>query len=207
MAASAQDAPPGSSPADPSKSGESPHAGERDKPSGQPKTTEADAPRKETQKLAESDLAIMAQYHHDNQVESQLGKAAATRAERAEVKAFGEMLARDHSNLDKQMMGLARKSGQAIPAVTVKDDAAKAQVAQARQRAAEIQKLQGERFEREFLAFVVENHSRILSNIDAHIAAAQNPQVAEVLRKARPNLQQHHDRARELQQDEPQPME
>ncbi len=204
MAASAQDKPPGSSPSDPSKSGETPKAGEGPKPSGLPKTTEADAPRKEKQKLAEADLLIMAEYHHDNEMEVQLGKLASKRGARAEVKAYGEMLVKDHTNLDKQLKGLAKKSGQAIPALKPRTEADKAHLAHMNQRAADIKKLQGASFDREYLRFMVEDHSGVLSKIDGHIAAAQSPELAEALRKARPIIQQHNERARELQQNEPQ---
>jgi putative membrane protein len=204
VAASAQDTPPGSSPSDPSKAGETPRSEEGQEPSGSPKTSETETPRKE--KLAESDLGIMAQYHQDNQMEIDLGKVASKRGSRPEVKAYGEMMVRDHSKLDQQIMGLAKKSGQATAAVKVKDEAAREHLAKARQRAAEIKKLEGANFDREYLSFMVEDHSHVLANIDEHLAAAQSPELTETLRKARPIFQQHLDRARELQQNEQQSM-
>lgn len=188
VAASAQNTPPG----------------EGQKPSGLPKTTEADAPRKEKQKLAEADLQIMAEYRHDNEMEVRLGKLAAKRGARAEVKAYGEMLVKDHTNLDKELKGLAKQTNQTIPALKARTEADKAHLAHMNQREADIKKLQGARFDREYLSFMVEDHRGVLSKIDAHIAAARSPELAEALKKAKPILQQHHDRARELQQNEPQ---
>lgn len=204
MAASAQDTPPGSSPSDPSKSGEAPHAGEGPKPSGLPKTSETDEPRKERQKLAASDLQLMAEYHHDNEMEVRLGNLASKRGARPEVKAYGEMLVKDHTNLSKELKGIAKKTGQMIPALKPTAEADKAHHAHMKQREAEITKLSGVRFDSEYLSFMVEDHRAILAKIDDHIAAAQHPELAEVLKKAKPVLQQHHDRARELQQNEPQ---
>jgi putative membrane protein len=203
MAALAQDTPPGSSPSDPSKSGETPHAGEGPKPSGLPKTSEPDTPRKEQPKLVEADLEVMAEYHHDNEMQVRLGNLASKRGSRPEVKAYGQMLVKDHTNFDKELKGLTKKTGQMIPALKPKAEADKAHLTHMKQREAEIAKLQGARFDGEYLNFMVEDHRALLAEIDDHIAAAQHSELAEVLKKAKPVLQQHHDRARELQQNEP----
>jgi hypothetical protein len=46
---------------------------------------------------------------------------------------------------------------------------------------------------------MVDNHTLAVAGVDAHIAEAKNAELAQMLRDAKPILQGHLDRARELQ--------
>lgn len=202
LAASAQDAPTGSSPT------------ESGTESGDTKASETDTPKQHTgkkdtakkEKLAENELQIIAHYTTDNDMESQLATLAKQRAASKEVKAYGEMVMNDHRAFNKKLMDLTKKTGQKIPALKPATDDERQALADAKQSAAEIKKLSGASFDREYLRFMAENHRHILANIDNHIAQVKHTELATILRDVKPTLQQHEDRARELQQSEGQAM-
>lgn len=188
FAAWAQTAPTGGAPkaptADTSKAG------------GAAKPAAPDAAKKE--KLTDAELQIVAHYHGDNLTEINLGKLAQQRSKNQAVKDYGDMLAKHHADLDKQMAALAKKTGQAIPAEKPTDPAKKEALEATKKRVAALQKLNGPAFDREYLSLMVDNHTLAVAGADAHVAEAKSAELAQMLRDAKPILQGHLDRAREL---------
>ena len=165
-----------------------------------PKTT--DAPRTESekkQKLTKDDLQTMAHYRAVNNMEIELGKVAQKNAGSQAVKEYGAMMVKEHGDHDKQLTAFAKQTKQKIPAYKPPTEAEKQEIAMAKKHAAEIKKLSGADFDREYLRMMVEDHDRELAKIDANIAKTQNTQLAELLKETKPILQKHADQARELQ--------
>jgi putative membrane protein len=212
LAASAQDAPTGTSPQD-RPTGTSP----QDAPTGTspmdtgdtPKASETDTAKKDTakkEKLAENELQIIAYYYKDNLMEIELATLAKQRAASKEVKSYGEMVLNDHRAFNKKLTDLTKKTGQKIPEVKPTSDAEKKALADAKKSAADIKKLSGASFDREYLSFMAESHHHASVNIDTHITVVKHTELVSLLRDVKPTLQQHEARARELQQSEGQAM-
>lgn len=163
-------------------------------------TTKTDAAKKE--KLSDADLQLIAHYHAVDLMEIDLGKLAAKRGTTPAVKTYGDTLVKDHSDFDKKLTALAKKTGQVIPAEKP-DPAKKEEMAAAKKRAADVQKLTGANFDREYLAFMIDDHHKAVMAIDADIAAAKNEELAAMLREVKPILQAHHDKATDTQKAAP----
>jgi putative membrane protein len=166
------------------------------KAGGAAKTPAPDTAKKE--KLTDAELQIVAHYHGDNLTEVELGKLAGKRSASKDVKAYGEMLVKHHGDLDKQMQALAKKTAQVIPPEKPTDPAKKEALESTKKRVAALQKLNGAAFDREYLSLMVDNHALAVAGVDAHVAEAKNAELAQMLRDAKPILQGHLDRAREL---------
>lgn len=174
------------------------------RPGDTPKSTRTEAPSQE--KLTQLDLEILAFHHDNNAREIDLGKHVSKHGASEAVKAYGAMLVKDHDKLDQDLVALARKTRQAIPPHKPTATAEKEAAATAKKRVAELKKLKGAGLDREYLRTMVDEHHLAVMKVDQQIAQAKHPELADLLRQAKPVLQRHHDRARELLQDQPQAM-
>jgi putative membrane protein len=151
------------------------------------------------EKLTPQELQVMAHYRAVDQLEIQLGKVAEKQAGNQAVKSYGEMLVKDHTDFDKQLTALAKKTGQTIPTEKPATDAEKTEKADLQKQVAALKKLKGADFDREYLRMMVEGHDKEVANIDSKMAEVQNTQLQDMLRNLKPTLQHHADQARELQ--------
>lgn len=158
------------------------------------------------EKLPEDTLQTLAKYHHVNQMEIQLGKAAQKQAGSQAVKQYGKMLVTEHQAADKKLQALAKQHRQSIPAFKPDTDAAKKEMQDAKQTAQQLKKMKGSEFDRQFLQTMIDQHEQVLAGIDNDIGQANNEDVANLLRDMKPVLQMHADRAREIQQNAAQAM-
>jgi putative membrane protein len=156
-------------------------------------------PTEKKQKLTKDELQTMAHYQAVNKMEIELGKVAQKNAGSQAVKEYGAMMVKEHGNHDKQLTTVAKQTKQKIPAYKPPTEAEKQEMAMAKKHAAEIKKLSGADFDREYLRMMVEDHDRELAKIDANIAATQNTELADLLKETKPIFQKHADQARELQ--------
>lgn len=180
----------------------SPALADRQQAGGKATTTDPAKP----EKLTANELQVMAHYRELNQMEIELGKLAQKNAGTQAVKSYGEMLVKEHSQNNQQLADLAKKTKQTIPKHQPETEAEKQDKAQAKKQMAELKKLQGRDFDREYLRLMVADHDKELAKIDTNIAKAQNGQLAELLRATKPMLQSHADQARELQKTNAQAM-
>lgn len=157
-------------------------------------------------KLDKAELQVLAHYHALDQKEVDLGKTAQKKGESAAVKAYGEMLIKDHGESDKKLLALAKKLGQKIPAEKPTTAAEKQEKAADKANIAKLKKLEGAQFDAEFLRMMVEGHEKELAKIDAKIGEVKNAELADLLKAKKPTLQHHADHARELQKNEAQAM-
>jgi putative membrane protein len=172
-----------------------------------PKTPAADAPKDtaKKEKLSERELQIVAHYHADNLKEINLGKVAMKQGASQAVKSHGEMLVKDHGDFDQKLVGLAKKTGQAIPAPKPETDAKKAEMAASKKRADALLKLKGAAFDAEYSKMMAEEHHKAVAEIDAHIAEAKHAELVTMLREVKPVLQRHADHAHQAQAPTPTP--
>ena len=157
-----------------------------------------------TPKLKPQELQVMAHYHAVNQMEISLGKAAEQKATSDNVKSFAKMLVTDHTDADKELTALAKKTGQMIPAEKPADATEKKQLADEKADATKLKSMKkGADFEREYLRMMVQGHEKELANIDANVAKLENAELIDSIKAKKDVFQKHADEARNLQKNEP----
>lgn len=175
-------------------------------------TTKTDTAKTDTKtdtaqtKLTDAELQIIAHYHSVNLLEIDLGKTAKLRGKIAGVKEYGTMLVKEHTDADKKLQALVKKTKQRIPAETATTEEQKQEKAQQKTDVAALKKLRSTAFDTKFLTMMVDGHEKELSRIDANINMVSNADLADNLRNTKPVLQMHADKARDLQKSEPQAM-
>jgi len=147
------------------------------------KTTEK-APK---EKLADMDLQVLAHVHAVNKLEIDLGKLAQKSGSTQAIKAYGQMLVRDHQSADKDLAAFAKKQGATIPMDKAKDEADEKDQKDTKEAVAHLKTLKGNDF-------------------DTAIGQVQNQDLVTVLKDIKPALQKHADQARDLQKTNPQAM-
>ena len=150
-------------------------------------------------KLTPEELQVMAHYHAVNLMEIDINKVAAKKATSEGAKAYAKMLVKDHTDADKALFALAKKTKQRIPAEKPASDVEKQEKAEDKKLVAKLKTMKGPDFERQYLQFMVTGHEKELAKIDANVARVQNAELADSLRAMKPVLQHHADEARALQ--------
>ena len=142
-----------------------------------------------------SDANILAAVGAANAAEIGAGELARDQARNAEVKAFARMMVTEHQAMQKQADSITTASNlQPQPAAN----------ADSIQRAAtattdSLKALRGAEFDRAYMAAQVRDHQNTLTALQQFAGAAQNAQLRTMLQGAMPKVQQHLDRATQLQ--------
>ena len=120
--------------------------------------------------------------------EVELGKLAQRNSMDNSVRSFGEMLVKDHSDMNEKAVALANKVG-----VTPPSEPTSAQKATHDR----LSKLSGDAFDREFLRLMVDDHRRDFKGFEA---AAHNPSrdIDDFARATIATLKKHLDTAESL---------
>jgi putative membrane protein len=162
------------------------------------------SPPDETAKseLSPTDLAELAHFHHVHQMEIGMGNMAQQRGT-ARVKPYGKMLVRDHTRLDRALVDVAKKKKLAIPEDKPRNDAEAAEMKAAMEKMSQLESLEGEAFDRAFLAIVVSDHQKELARLDTAIANANDTRLRAAFKQTQPKLEKHLAQAKKLQNGEP----
>ncbi|XHR30366.1 MAG: DUF4142 domain-containing protein [Chthoniobacteraceae bacterium] len=130
--------------------------------------------------------------HHDqeflrkaagiNLVEIELGKAAEKTSTDPKVKKFAATIVRDHSEANQKLSRLAASKGYALPDKVSSWD---------RHSLNQIDKEQGEQFNRSFLSFNIKGHEKALDLYEKAAAHAQDPDIKAYAEKMLPHLKEH----------------
>jgi len=153
--------------------------------------------------------------------EVQLGQLAEQHAANGDVKAFGEMMVKDHTKANDELKPIAQKLGVTLP--TELDAKHKALYDK-------LSKLQGAAFDREYMNAMVQGHTEVLAKLKAHTgatsrttsmpsssstpagasaqqsvsgggsASGSDQELTSWARTVEPTVQTHLDRAKEVQQ-------
>ena len=131
-----------------------------------------------------------------NQIDVDAGKIAKAKSKNKEVKAFAQQMITDHTAVNKQAVGLAKKLG-----VKPEDnDTSKALKTGAQENVANLKKLSGAQFDKAYVDHEVEYHQQVLDAIDkVLIPGAQNAELKGLIEKVRPAIAAHLDHAKHMQ--------
>ena len=143
--------------------------------------------------------------------EVQLGKVAAERGQDPDVKAFGQMMVKDHTAANDELKQVVSQAGGQLPTqLDVKH----------RELADRLMKLQGEEFDREYIKAMIEGHEDVADHLLRQVgwigtstrdesgvpvavgtsgSASGDTSVRFWAMKTLPVVQQHLQRAREIQ--------
>ncbi|MDB6004306.1 MAG: putative outer membrane protein [Prosthecobacter sp.] len=121
--------------------------------------------------------------------ELKLAELGVQKAERADVKAFAGMLVTDHTQANKELAALATEKGVEVSAVI---DSKHADTFQKLEKAGKSD------FDKEFLADMISDHKKCVSNFEEAAKDAKNSDVKTWAGKMLPALKAHLAKAKEL---------
>ena len=121
-------------------------------------------------------------------LEIQAGKMAESKAQSADVKAFGSMLNTDHSAHSDELKALAQKKGVTLPTSLPKKDQKK------------LDKMaKAKNFDKTFIHEQgIEDHKHDIKDFEKASKDAKDPDVKAFAEKTLPTLHKHLDRAEEI---------
>jgi len=99
-----------------------------------------------------------------NLAEVQLGKLASERASNADVKSYGQMMVKDHTQANQDLAQVAAQ---------MKVKPTKSLDQKHKDLAAKLSKLQGAEFDREYMNAMVQGHQEVAGQLEAHTGANQ----------------------------------
>ncbi len=140
-----------------------------------------------------SDANILAQESDGDSAEVVIGRYAQAHGSTPQVKAYAKLLINDHSKGLSEVHALAKKLS--ITPEPAPDDTASAETTHTLQH---LGTLKGRDFDTAFVAHEIEDHKTDIADAKKAAAAAQNPQVKQLVEKSIPELQKHLDRAEAL---------
>jgi putative membrane protein len=114
--------------------------------------------------------------------EIRAGMLAEQKAQSDAVKAFGRLMALDHSELESQLDATA-----ALNRVQVPDKPSST----AEQQMDQLKSMTGDQFDSAYINHMVQGHEKVVSRFESEKANAHNPTVLAVASSALPILQQH----------------
>lgn len=137
------------------------------------------------------DVESLAKLHHDNEMEIQMGKLAKKNGQAKQVKAFGDMLIRDHSLADKQVVALAKKQKLDLTLPAPKDEAEQADLQAKMDAMKRLETVTGDEFDREFAKMMVEDHRKAVAMLEGTLTSTQNEKVRTLIQKVLPVIKEH----------------
>ncbi|MBV8757970.1 MAG: DUF4142 domain-containing protein [Deltaproteobacteria bacterium] len=167
--------------------------------SGTDKTAGTSTTAASKEKISAGDLQVMAQMHHVNQMEIAMGNVAQTKSTTQAVKSYGKMLVTDHQSADKDLLALAKKHGQTIPAFKPTNEADQKDEKDDADMAAHVKTLKGADFDKDFLSMMVQGHEKVLAKLDTAMGMVTSDELKTAIQNVKPTVQKHADTARDLQ--------
>ncbi|SEU39977.1 putative membrane protein [Myxococcus fulvus] len=143
--------------------------------------------------------AFLAELHHANQMEVQMGRLAQKNGASQAVKDFGARMEREHGQADENLLAYVKSKN-----LTLEERKADSTLAQAMQEAEhatmkKLEALQGTPFDRAYLADMVGDHDMDIAKVmAAQQQFASNTALKSLLDNLLPQLQQHRQAAYRL---------
>jgi putative membrane protein len=144
---------------------------------------------------AMTDANIFAVLDAANAADSSDGSVAATKGTSADVKAFGREMVKDHHALRADGQALAKKLN-VTPEMPAGDNSATAAAAW---HDSLVAMPKGAAFDKAYIDHEVTAHEQVLQKAQASEAAAQNAELKAMIPKAAAKVQEHLDRAKQVQ--------
>ena len=166
---------------------------------GHDKTTKDDTTRKIESKNPDqmmTDARIASILHKVNKSEIDAGKLAETQGQSAEVKDFGRMLIKDHTDADTNLVSIAKKANIDLDTLNgpdqdmLKNDAKKMD---------QVKMMKGAEFDRAFGTAMYNGHDGVLKVLKDHDKDIKSAELRKFIDDTRPTLEHHKDMADKIQ--------
>ena len=128
----------------------------------------------------------------DGNKEVELGRLAQQKASNPEVREFAQMMVQDHTQAGDELKQIASKHNIQPPTAGDRDAHADLQE--------KLTNASGAEFDREYIDAMVDDHEKAVNDVKDKAEDADNPEVKQWAAKTLPTLQQHLDRAKQIQQ-------
>ncbi|MBN6051735.1 DUF4142 domain-containing protein, partial [Nonomuraea sp. RK-328] len=134
--------------------------------------------------ISKQDKRFLRLAHRGNLAEIAAGKVARIKGADAAVRSIGAILVTDHTRLDKAVKEIAERLDVALPDRAARKD---------RVMLRHISRLHGHRFDRAWLAAMIEGHRQAIRLGEQELRDGSSPAVKELARAAAPVIRKHLD--------------
>ena len=138
--------------------------------------------KKSDQKIDNADAAAMKQLAQANLNEIEGGKAAAAKAQSADVKQFAQKMASDHQQMLSELETLAKSKGVALPQSGSLKDKAEMKM---------MERASGAEFDKKYMEQMVKDHQKDAKETQDIAAKAKDPEFKAAVQKAHAKIQEH----------------
>ncbi|MFL5348590.1 MAG: DUF4142 domain-containing protein [Hyalangium sp.] len=146
-------------------------------------------------KVPADEKAFLERLHHINEHEIQAGKLAQKNSDNQDVKSYGDMLVKDHTSADQQIMAYAQKKGLKLAEPKPMDDVERRAMTAEKAEAEKLQVLKGAPFDSCFLAAMVGGHDAALGKLMAAQQNITDNALSPLLQQVSQSVSQHRQQA------------
>jgi putative membrane protein len=132
--------------------------------------------------VSQDDREFMTKAAQGGLLEVELGRRADERGAAPEVKAFGDRMVADHTKANRELADLASRKGVTLP--TRLD-------AKGEKKLDDLSKLTGQKFDREYVDSMVDDHKEDVDEFAKEAKDANDPALRDWTAKTLPTLQEH----------------
>lgn len=141
------------------------------------------------------DADVVSGMHMSNSAEIELGELAVQRATHADVKAFAEMMVADHRQMNQSLSSLVQQF-----ASTESEDRAEDVADDSKDWVEDLREKTGREFDERYMEIMVESHEDALDLLNRAANSNTSAEVQSAVNTARPKVQAHLDRARQIRE-------
>ncbi|WP_343560831.1 DUF4142 domain-containing protein [Sphingobacterium sp.] len=139
--------------------------------------------------VSEDDAKFVTEAANGGMAEVELGKLAQEKAQHADVKAFGEMMVKDHSKANDELTTLAQAKNITVPA-TLGTDQQKVKD--------ELAKKTGREFDKAYIAEMVEDHEKDVKLFEDASKNLKDTELKAFVDKTLPTLRTHLEHSKKV---------
>lgn len=155
----------------------------------EPLMEENDGPENDSESGTEDISLLLTRAAGGSLLEVELGQLAAEKAAHPQVKQFAQMVTQEHRQIQEQLQSLGRELNTPVPSQLN---------ANQQQTLQKLQQLSGDEFDREYVAFLVEEHRKDIEWYQELETKVQEDKVQQFVNSTLAVLQQHQQQIQEL---------
>jgi putative membrane protein len=142
-------------------------------------------------KVAHADASAMKKLAGANMAEIEAGKLAATKAQNADVKKFGQHMVDDHTKMLEDLRKLADAKGVKLP---------DSPPAKEKGQMKKLESLSPERFDQAYMDHMVKDHQKDVKETDKIISKAKDADFKQAVQDANAKIKEHLQMAQQVDQ-------
>jgi putative membrane protein len=143
--------------------------------------------------------AVLAELHHANKVEIDLGHVAESRASNSEVKKFAKHMIKAHTDMDRKGQDFAKKNHLTLSAAHMPQDAEhQTEMKEQSETKQKLQSLRGAAFDKAYMQEMADGHAKVLQKVEAFESQATDDDLKSFLGDARKEVAEHKRQADDL---------